>query len=344
MTAGHCIAVDAMGGDFGPRVTVPAAFDALRRHPHLEILLFGQTSALHPLIAKQPESLQRRLTLVHADSVIAMDERPAHALRRRQDSSMYLALKSVADGAAHACVSAGNTGALMVLGRCILQTLPGIDRPAITSAVPTLRGHSYMLDLGANVDCSAEHLLQFAIMGSVMLQAVERIQHPTVGLLNIGAEEIKGNEQVRLASRLLTEQSELNYIGFVEGDGVFAGQADLIVCDGFVGNIALKSSEGLARLISRKVKQGFGRNLYRRLLALLARPVIRELQEQLDPGRRNGASLLGLQGIVIKSHGGANRQCFSHAIDQAVSEIEMNIPVLISEHLERHLADNGSSH
>lgn len=330
-----------MGGDFGPRITVPAALDALKRHPALNILLIGHQQQITPILERLGQLDHPRLGLLHAESVVAMDERPTFALRRRKDSSMYLALQSVAEGRTQACVSAGNTGALMVMGRGILQMLPGIDRPAITSAVPTLRGHSHMLDLGANVDCSAEHLLQFAIMGSVMLKAVEQIESPTVALLNIGAEEIKGNEQVKLASRLLAEQPDLNYIGFVEGDGVFSGKADLIVCDGFVGNIALKSSEGLARLIGRKVRKSFTRNLYRRLLAVLARPIIKELQLQLDPGRQNGASLLGLQGIVIKSHGGANRHCFSHAIDQAVSEVEMNIPERISEQLERYLLNSA---
>ncbi len=330
-----------MGGDFGPRITVPAALDALKRHPALNILLIGHQQQITPILERLGQLDHPRLELLHAESVVAMDERPTFALRRRKDSSMYLALQSVAEGRTQACVSAGNTGALMVMGRGILQMLPGIDRPAITSAVPTLRGHSHMLDLGANVDCSAEHLLQFAIMGSVMLKAVEQIESPTVALLNIGAEEIKGNEQVKLASRLLAEQPDLNYIGFVEGDGVFSGKADLVVCDGFVGNIALKSSEGLARLIGRKVRKSFTRNLYRRLLAVLARPIIKELQLQLDPGRQNGASLLGLQGIVIKSHGGANRHCFSHAIDQAVSEVEMNIPERISEQLERYLLNSA---
>ncbi len=337
MTAGYRIAVDAMGGDHGPRVTVSAAVDALRRYPGLEILLFGQCSAIELVLARYPQDITQRLICVHADSVVTMDDKPSFALRRRRDSSMYLALEAVAKGDAQACISAGNTGALMAMGRACLQTLPGIDRPAITTAIPTLNGHSYMLDLGANVDCSSEHLLQFAIMGSVMLQAVEQIPHPTVGLLNIGAEEIKGNEQVRLASRLLTEEPGLNYVGFVEGDGVYSGKVDLVVCDGFVGNIALKSSEGLARLISRKLRKSFTRNLYRRALAFLARPILRELQEQLDPSRRNGASLLGLQGIVIKSHGGANRNCFGHAIDQAIREVEMNIPARISDHLEQQL-------
>jgi glycerol-3-phosphate acyltransferase PlsX len=333
-----------MGGDFGPRVTVPAAIDALRRHPSLQILLVGRQEQIAPLVARYARSERQRLAITHAEAVVAMDEKPALALRRRKDSSMYLALQAVADGRADACVSAGNTGALMVLGRSILHTLPGIDRPAITSAVPTLHGHCHVLDLGANVDCTANHLLQFAIMGSVMIEAVEGIARPRVGLLNIGAEEIKGNEQVRLASRLLAEQRQLNYVGFIEGDGVFSGRADLVVCDGFVGNIALKSSEGLARLISRKLRRSFSRNLYRRLLALLARPVLRELQAQLDPGRRNGASLLGLQGIVIKSHGGANRTCFGYALDQAVSEAQMKVPERISEQLECYLQtrDDGA--
>ncbi|MBY4677175.1 phosphate acyltransferase PlsX [Marinobacterium arenosum] len=334
----YTIAVDAMGGDFGPRVTVHATVEALKRHPHLKVSLVGHRDKISPLLKRLKPDLASRLAVVHADAVIECDEKPSHALRHGQASSMYIALNEVAAGRAKACVSAGNTGALMALGRHILRTLPGIDRPAIISAVPTLTGHSYMLDLGANVDCSAEHLLQFAIMGSVMVQAVERKAAPSIGLLNIGQEQIKGNSQVRLASRLIESHDELNYIGYVEGDDLFSGRADVVVCDGFVGNIALKSSEGLARLIGRKVRASFRRGLYRRLLAFLAQPALLELQRQIDPSRQNGASLLGLQGIVIKSHGGANRRCFRYALDHAVAEIEMGVPDRISQQLERHLA------
>ena len=332
------IAVDVMGGDFGPRVTVPATLDALKRFPHLSAKLVGHKDSISPYLNRLNADVACRIEIVHADDVITMSDRPAQALRNGKNSSMYKALELVSVHKAQACVSAGNTGALMVLGRHILRTLPGIDRPAIISAVPTVDKHCYMLDLGANVDCSAEHLLQFAIMGSVMASAVEDMPQPRVGLLNIGQEEVKGNEQVKLASRLIEERGSLNYIGYVEGDDLYAGRADVVVCDGFVGNIALKSSEGLARLISRKFRASFKKGIYRRFLALIAGPVLSELKRQLDPSRRNGASLLGLQGIVIKSHGAANRKCFGFALDQAVAEIEQDVPRKICHEIESRLA------
>jgi phosphate acyltransferase len=337
--SGFCtIAIDAMGGDFGPRVTVPATVEALERYPGLTIKLVGQTDTFTPFLSKIPASVRERLQPVQADGVIAMDEKPSHALRKGQNTSLSVALQQVADGQAHACVSAGNTGALMVIGRRVLRMLEGIDRPAIVSAVPTQAGHCYMLDLGANVDCCAEHLLQFAIMGSVMTQAVDGIAAPRVGLLNIGQEAIKGNEQVKLASMLIKAYGRLNYIGYIEGNDIFAGKADVVVCDGFVGNIALKSSEGVSRLVTQRLGVVFGRTLYRRMLSWLARPILRELGHQLDPARRNGASLLGLQGIVVKSHGGADRACFGYAIDEAVAEVKMDVPRLISEQLAASLA------
>lgn len=336
--SGFCtIAVDAMGGDFGPRVTVPATVEALKKYPRLTIKLVGQTDSFTPYLRDIPASVRERLQPVQADGVIAMDEKPSHALRKGQNTSLGIALQLVADGQANACVSAGNTGALMVIGRRVLRMLEGIDRPAIVTAVPTQDGHCYMLDLGANVDCCAEHLLQFAIMGSVMTQAVDGIAAPRVGLLNIGQEAIKGNEQVKLASSLIKAYGRLNYIGYVEGDDIFAGKADVVVCDGFVGNIALKSSEGVSRLVTHRLSAAFGRTLYRRMLAWLARPVLAELQQQLDPSRRNGASLLGLQGIVVKSHGGAGRACFGYAIDEAVAEVKMDVPSRISEQLAASL-------
>lgn len=326
-----------MGGDFGPRVTVPSSIQALSRHPRLTIQLIGHQGEIHSHIRKIKPEIANRLDVIHTEEMIGMDVKPSMALRHGKGSSMCMALKQVSEEKADACVSAGNTGALMVLGRFVLKTLPGIDRPAIISAVPTLSGHSYMLDLGANVDCAAEHLLQFAIMGSVMTQAVDRIEAPTVGLLNVGQEEIKGNEQVKLASRLISEHGELNYIGYIEGDDIFRGRADVIVCDGFVGNIALKGSEGLANLIRHKVRASFRKGIYRRFLGLLAGPVLAELNRQMDPSRRNGASLLGLQGIVVKSHGGANEKCFGYALDQAVAEIEMDLPSRIRCHVENQL-------
>lgn len=327
-----------MGGDFGPRVTVPASINALRRHPGLIIQLIGDSAAIHPHLKRLKPSLSERIQVVHTDEVISNDDKPSYALRHRRDSSMFIALQNVADGCADACVSAGNTGALMAIGRHVIRTLPGIDRPAIISPIPTPGGHSYLLDLGANVDCSAEHLLQFAVMGSVLVQSVDDIVNPRVGVLNIGEEEIKGNEQVRLASRLIDEQPGLNYTGFVEASDLFAGKADVIVCDGFVGNIALKSSEGLARLIGRKVKASFRGSPYRRLLAVLASPMLRQLQGWIDPARHNGASLLGLQGIVVKSHGAANVRSFGFALEQAVLEAKMALPEKISAQVARYLA------
>ncbi|WP_299203444.1 phosphate acyltransferase PlsX [uncultured Amphritea sp.] len=343
MSDSICIAVDAMGGDFGPRVVIPASVDALKRHPRLTLQVVGQQDILAPLLAKSlknvsDKSLASRISIVNAENVIANDERPSHALRKRADTSMFRAISQVADGSAQACVSAGNTGALMALGRFTLKMLPGIDRPAIITAIPSVNGISYMLDLGANVDCSAEHLLQFAIMGSVMTRAVEGISEPRIGLLNVGAEEIKGNEQVKLASRLIREHGGLNYVGFIEGDEIFTGRVDVVVCDGFVGNIALKSSEGVARLIGRQLRTSFSRSLLRKIMAMLVSPVLEEIREHIDPARRNGASLLGLQGIVVKSHGSANRQCFGYAIDQAVAEVSMDVPGSINRQLELHVS------
>jgi glycerol-3-phosphate acyltransferase PlsX len=324
-----------MGGDFGPHAILPASLFALERHTYLTILLIGKIEQLESLLATQSitDSVRSRLKILPSGESVSMDEKPSSAIRHRQDSSMSLAVKAVAEKQADACVSAGNTGALMAFGRLVLKMLPGIDRPAIITSVPTLNGHCYMLDLGANVDCSAENLLQFAMMSSVMVAAVDNNSFPAVGLLNVGEEVIKGNEQVRLANKLISEQAGLNYIGYVEGDDVFAGKADIVVCDGFVGNVALKSSEGLARLISERVRQSFSRNLYRRFLALLARPILKEVQGQMDPSRLNGATLLGLQGIVMKSHGGADQKCFGYALDRAVAEVLQNVPGKISERL-----------
>ncbi|WP_415901045.1 phosphate acyltransferase PlsX [Neptuniibacter sp. QD48_11] len=333
----YTIAVDVMGGDFGPRVTIPATLDALARHSRLSAKLIGHSDVIQPFLNGLNSDVACRVDVVHAPDTISMSAKPSQTLRNGQESSMYKAIQLVDEGAAQACVSAGNTGALMVLGRYILRMLPGVDRPAIISSVPTAKGHCYLLDLGANVDCSAEHLLQFAIMGSVMTAAVDNIESPRVGLLNIGQEQVKGNEQVKLASRLIQEQGGLNYVGYIEGDDLYAGNADVVVCDGFVGNIALKSSEGLARLINQKVQASFKQGLYRKFLALLAKPVLSDLKKQMDPSRRNGASLLGLQGIVIKSHGSANQQCFGYALDQAVAEIEQDIPRKICSEIEARL-------
>ncbi|TCK09040.1 phosphate acyltransferase PlsX [Marinobacterium mangrovicola] len=335
MTASYCISVDAMGGDFGPRVTVSAACDALKRHPQLRIILVGRTDDLTPYLSRYRGKHLQRLELFHAQDIVSMEEKPSLALRNRRDSSMWKALQLVEEGRADACISAGNTGALMAMGRLVLGMLPGIERPAITAAIPSLKGHSFMLDLGANVDTSAEQLLQFAIMGSVMVETIENRPNPKVGLLNIGSEENKGTEQVREASKLIQEHGGINFIGYLEGDDLFSGRSDVVVCDGFAGNVALKSCEGLSKMLVRQVQGGFRRNLYRRLIALLATPILRDLKRQLDPGRLNGATLLGLRSVVIKSHGGANRVYFGHAIDQALVEARLNVPEKISDLVQR---------
>jgi glycerol-3-phosphate acyltransferase PlsX len=262
-----------------------------------------------------------------------MDDLPSQALRTKKDSSMRVSLELVKEGSAHACVSAGNTGALMATARFVLRTLSGIDRPAIISALPTVSGHTHLLDLGANVDSSAGQLFQFAVMGSVLTSAVDSIARPRVGLLNIGEEAIKGNEPVKEAARLLSA-SDINYIGFVEGDDIYLGKADVIVCDGFVGNVALKSSEGVAQMIGHYVKQEFNRNLITRLVGIIALPVLRSLRGKFDPRQYNGASLVGLRGIVIKSHGGADVLAFYHAIREAIAECDKNVPARISQRLE----------
>ncbi|MGF1613758.1 MAG: phosphate acyltransferase PlsX [Gammaproteobacteria bacterium] len=327
------VALDAFGGDHGPTVIVPAALSVLAEHENLHVVLVGEAPRLERAIGSQGASDNLRLSIRHASQTVAMDDSPSQALRTKKDSSMRVALNLVKEGLADACVSAGNTGALMATARFVLRTLPGIDRPAIISALPTIRGHTHLLDLGANVDSTPGQLFQFAVMGSVLTNAVDNIAHPRIGLLNIGEEEIKGNQRVREAARLLM-QSELNYVGFVEGDDIYRGAADVIVCDGFVGNVALKSSEGVAHMISHYVKQEFTASLYARLAGLMARPVLSKLRRKIDPRCYNGASLVGLRGIVVKSHGGADAFAFANAIREAIAEVQKNVPARISKRLE----------
>ncbi|MBD8600939.1 MULTISPECIES: phosphate acyltransferase PlsX [Pseudomonas] len=327
------IAIDAMGGDFGPRSIVQACVACLLATPSLHLTLVGQSSLLEDLIARHSGVDRSRLHVVHAGEVITMDERPSQALRGKPDSSMRVALGLLAEGKAHACVSAGNTGALMALSRFVLKTLPGIDRPAMVAAMPTRGGYCQLLDLGANVDCTAEHLYQFAVMGSVAAEALGVVR-PRVALLNVGTEDIKGNQQVKLAAGLLQTAPGLNYIGFVEGDGLYRGEADVVVCDGFVGNVLLKSSEGLALMIGERIEGLFRRNVLSRLVGLMARPVLGQLKADLAPARHNGASFLGLQGIVVKSHGSADAQGFQSAIQRALIEIQENLPQRLRGRLE----------
>lgn len=332
----YTLALDAMGGDHGPREIIPAAFRALERHAGLQLLLVGREDALKALSARESAALRARAQVLHAPEVVEMDEAPSSALRRKKQSSMRVALNQVKEGRAQACVSAGNTGALMAISKYLLKTLPGIDRPAICCAMPGIEGHTYILDLGANVDSDPEQLFQFAVMGSALSNAVEGLASPKVGLLNVGAEENKGNDRVKKAASLLSG-SRLNYIGFVEGNDIYSGRVDVIICDGFVGNIALKASEGVAEFLTHHARAEFGKTLYGKLAAAISMPVLKSLQKQTDPRRHNGASLLGLRGIAIKSHGSADRLSFAHAIEEAIREVKQNVPERITAHLARHL-------
>jgi len=333
------VAVDCMGGDHGPRVTVPAALAFQQRHPEVVIILVGQHAALQAALREAGASVGPRLQVRHAAELVGMDEPPAQALRYKKDSSMRVAINLVKSGAAHACVSAGNTGALMAISRFVLKTLPGIDRPAIATVLPNARdGWTYVLDLGANVDCTPEQLMQFGVMGAMLVAAVEHKARPSVGLLNIGIEDIKGNETVKEAADLL-RASGLNFHGNVEGDDIYKGTTDVVVCDGFVGNSVLKASEGVATMIVGFLKQEFTRNPLRKLSALAAMPVLKALRVRMDPGHYNGASLLGLRGIVIKSHGSADVYAFGRALERAVEEVRNNV----IERIARRMSELPSS-
>jgi phosphate acyltransferase len=326
------IALDAMGGDHGASVTVPAALLTLKHQSSLKLILVGQQEAIEAEFRRHQAGVSESLTVHHASEIVSMDEPPAQALRNKKNSSMRVAVNLVKEGTAQAAVSAGNTGALMATARFVLKTLPGIDRPAIITALPTMHDHVHVLDLGANVDCTPEQLLQFAIMGSILVSALESKPRPRVGLLNIGEEDIKGNESVKKTHELL-RVSSLNYVGFVEGDEIYTGDLDVVVCDGFVGNVMLKTSEGLARMISHYIKQEFKRNLLTRLSAFVSLPVLQAFKKRVDPRRYNGATLIGLNGIVIKSHGGADVLAFEHAILEAVAEVKNNVPERIGQEL-----------
>lgn len=325
-----------MGGDHGPSVVVPAAISVLKERSDLNLILVGDQDELAGYLRRLGNAASERLRIHHASQRVAMDELPSVALRSKKDSSMRVAINLVRDGAADACVSAGNTGALMAIARFVLKTLPGVDRPAIISTLPTMKGHVHMLDLGANVDVGADILFQFAVMGSILTQAVDNNPNPTIGLLNIGEEEMKGNEVVKETARLLSE-SGLNYVGYVEGDDIYKGTVDVVVCDGFIGNVALKSSEGVAKMIAHFMKQSFNRNWITRLAGLMAMPVLRSFKDKIDPRRYNGASLVGLQGIVIKSHGGADQFAFANAIKEAMIEVDKAVPARINQQLEEIL-------
>lgn len=335
------LALDAMGGDIGPSVVVPAAISFLRNNPDCELILVGQEDVVkqHLPGGEAPA----RMRVHHASQTVEMDDLPSLALRGKKDSSMRVAINLVKEGEADACVSAGNTGALMATARFVLKTMPNIDRPAICTAMPAMDGRTWVLDLGANIDSSAEHLLQFAVMGSELVTAVEGVQSPTVGLLNIGQEEIKGIEQVKLANQLLAD-SELNYVGYVEGDDIYLrDKLDIVVTDGFIGNVALKTSEGLAKMIRNFLTQAFKRNIFTKLAALIALPVLRSMRQRIDPRRYNGASLLGLRGIVVKSHGGADAVSFETAITIAKKEVKADIANRIAAKVGAQLEQKASA-
>ena len=326
------VAIDCMGGDHGPHVTVPAAVDYLRRIENANVILVGLQDAIAAELDKLKAASEPRLTVRHASETVSMDDPPAAALRSKKDSSMRVAVNLVKDGTAQACVSAGNTGALMAISRFVLKTLPDIERPAICSVLPTLNGRTYMLDLGANVDCTAEHLLQFGVMGATLVSSVETKDQPSIGLLNIGEEDIKGNEVVKRAADLL-RASGLNFYGNVEGDDIYKGTTDVVVCDGFVGNVALKSSEGLAQMLSTYLREEFNRNAMTRFAGVIAMPVIKAFKRRVDPRLYNGASLLGLRGIVVKSHGSADRLSFRIAICRAADEARGGVLNHITERM-----------
>jgi glycerol-3-phosphate acyltransferase PlsX len=326
------LAIDCMGGDHGPAVTVPAALRFLETNPAAAVTLVGIADAIDAELRRRLSGRTARLRVHHATEIVTMDESPAAAVKRKKDSSMRVALDLVKRGEAHAAISAGNTGALMAMAHFVLKTLPGIDRPALVSVLPTVKGHTYMLDLGASPDCKPEHLVQFAVMGAILVSAVERRERPTVGLLNIGAEAIKGNQVVKQAGELL-RASDLNFVGNVEGDGIYLGEVDVVVCDGFVGNVALKTSEGLARMVERFLREEFTRNPLRRIAAAVAWPALAAFRRRVDPRRYNGATLLGLKGVVVKSHGSADAIAFGRAIERGADEVRGRVLERIASRL-----------
>ena len=327
------IAVDTMSGDLGVAATVPAALSMLRQHQDLELILVGRQELIEPLLKSSAERTER-LRIHDAREIVAMDEHPADALRKKKDSSMRVAINLVKSGDAGACVSAGNTGALMATGRFVLKTISGIDRPAIMAGIPTQTGRLHMLDLGANTGCTPEQLFQFGCMGAVVVKDIEGIDQPRIGLLNIGEEAIKGNDTVREAAEMF-ENSDLNYVGFIEGDALGQKKADVVVCDGFNGNVALKTMEGTARLVRQFLIEEFKSGIYGRLAGMIAWPVLRSLSKRVDPRRYNGASLVGLSGIVVKSHGGADALAFEQAIQVARVEVENGVPEQIRALMEK---------
>jgi glycerol-3-phosphate acyltransferase PlsX len=333
------VAVDAMGGDVGLKVTVPASLKFLKDHPDACLILVGDSAAIEAELSLHESTVRDRIQIQHATQVVDMDEAPQSALKNKKDSSMRVAINLVKTGQAMAAVSAGNTGALMATARFVLKTIPGIDRPAIAKLLPTVEGtETCMLDLGANVDCTPEQLLQFGIMGSELMSCLSGKPNPLVGLLNIGSEDIKGNDSVKRASLLLKE-SGLNFMGNVEGDDVYRGCVDVVVCDGFTGNVALKISEGVVHMVVKFMRREFSRSLWTKLGALVARPVLMRFRNSLDPRRFNGASFLGLRGTVVKSHGGTDALGFCYALQQAWQEARSDVISHITDRVAHQMAN-----
>jgi len=334
------LALDIMGGDNGPHIILSAALSALQQYPQLNIIVCGDQPIMQTWFEQLPSDLRGRIELSACSQTVLMAERPTFALRNKKDSSMRRVLELVEQQRADACVSAGNTGALLTMAYYILKTLPGIDRPALISSLPSISGKKvYLLDLGANVVCDSEVLFQYAVMGSVLAQEVAGIERPRVALLNVGAEEIKGNDQVKYTAQILSKTQGVNYIGYIEGNDIFTEKADVIVCDGFVGNIALKSCEGLAKLVLDEVKSVSQQNILTKIMAKIALPLLRKIYARVNPDQYNGASLIGLRGIVVKSHGNASSEAFLYAIREAIQEVTMQVPSKIKHKIEAVLME-----
>ena len=333
------IALDMMSGDHGGSSSVPAAIESIEKFDDMFLILVGDQDKINPLISDKIKILENtRYKILHTKESINMDDEIISAIRGKKKSSMRLGINAVKNKDADACVSAGNTGALMALSKIILKTIPGIDRPAICGSLPTKSGQFHMLDLGANVECSAKHLYQFSLMGSALVQSLELNNKPVIGLLNIGSEEFKGNDTIKSAGQLISK-SNLNYAGFVEGDDMFSGKFDVVVADGFAGNIALKSIEGVAKVISHFIKTEFTKNIFTKLSALVSLPVMKSVKQKVDPRKYNGASLVGLQGVVVKSHGGADSYAFSQAINTAYYEVKNQLLHKIESLIQTELSN-----
>ncbi len=336
------IALDMMGGDYGPRSSIPAAVEAVNTHDNLTLILCGNEQVIQQELNKLDSLAHPRLIIRHCSQVVCNSDDPANALRNKKDSSMRIALELVKDGKAQACVSSGNTGALFAIAHYVLKMLPGIKRPALISSVPTqTKNPVYLLDLGANVHCDAQTLFQFGIMGSVVAREAQDIEKPKVSLLNIGSEEIKGHEGIKEAAQLMQKSPFINYTGYSEGSDIFSGKSDVIVCEGFVGNVALKTCEGIAKLIMHKLTKALKEHLFYKVAAFMLLPVIKKIYRRVNPDQYNGASLVGLRGIVVKSHGNATNSAFLAAINEAVREVERQLPEKINAAFEQVLKEQS---